>query len=607
MPEAVGLLILGGLDAAGVGGAAAFGTATVLGISGATAVGGATLLGATIGLQYALSNPNVPAPQQGAQPLKQAVPPRIRGYWINRLAGYYVLFLAAGGNSQDMIAFHSGRIEQVIQLYLHDNAPALTPTPTDGTIVTVDSIDGITYTGPIEVQFFYGTDTQDAASGLLNVTSTAGVWTPNFHGRGIACMAMFCTQAANPTSFTKIYPQGLPLPSVVAKCAPVWDPRDGTQSRSNPLTWRASPNPVLQLIDYLTLTDGGMGEDIDDILPPAVLAQWMIEADLCDAVIDAAPSRYQCAFWYQFDNSPENVIAKMLAACDGWLAEAGDGTLTLTVGYYREPTDTPITGDQIIGWSVQYGLADENVVNELDVTYTNPFLGYLSDQIQAVRDEASISLTGIVRSKPLDLTSVQDPTQAQRLSERAILSANPAMTGTLVTTLYGLRYLGRRWVKVQFPIINGLADCVVEIQDQAQVDLLAGTVTFNWNLVDVAALEVIDNIVPTPPPTVTGISPNTGTNAGGTSVTITGMNFTGASAATFGGAAATGMTVVSSSSITAMTPAHAVGAVDVAVTTLAGTGIGGTLFTYVLPPPALLREDLTPLLREDLTSYARES
>ena len=45
--------------------------------------------------------------------------------------------------------------------------------------------------------------------------------------------------------------------------------------------------------------------------------------------------------------------------------------------------------------------------------------------------------------------------------------------------------------------------------------------------------------------------------AGGTSVTITGTNFTGATAVTFGGTAATGVTVVSATSITATTPAHA--------------------------------------------------
>jgi WD40 repeat protein len=69
----------------------------------------------------------------------------------------------------------------------------------------------------------------------------------------------------------------------------------------------------------------------------------------------------------------------------------------------------------------------------------------------------------------------------------------------------------------------------------------------------------------TPPaPTVKSITPRNGTALGGTSVTITGTNFTGATAVTFGGTAATGVTVVNATTITAVTPAHAAGVVNVA-------------------------------------------
>jgi hypothetical protein len=81
-------------------------------------------------------------------------------------------------------------------------------------------------------------------------------------------------------------------------------------------------------------------------------------------------------------------------------------------------------------------------------------------------------------------------------------------------------------------------------------------------------------------PTVTGISPANGPIAGGTAVTIAGTNFTGATSITIGGIAPTAVTVVSATSITATTPAHAAGAVSVVVTTPAGTGTGTNLFTY---------------------------
>jgi hypothetical protein len=56
-------------------------------------------------------------------------------------------------------------------------------------------------------------------------------------------------------------------------------------------------------------------------------------------------------------------------------------------------------------------------------------------------------------------------------------------------------------------------------------------------------------------PTVTGISPNSGPTAGGTAVTITGTNFATGATVSFGGTAATNVVVVSSTSITATTPA----------------------------------------------------
>lgn len=90
---------------------------------------------------------------------------------------------------------------------------------------------------------------------------------------------------------------------------------------------------------------------------------------------------------------------------------------------------------------------------------------------------------------------------------------------------------------------------------------------------------------PTPAPTVTAISPSTGTTAGGTSVTITGTNLTGASEVTIGGTAATGVTVVSSTSITATTPAKTAGTASVLVTTAGGTNSANTLFTYTTPTP----------------------
>jgi hypothetical protein len=92
---------------------------------------------------------------------------------------------------------------------------------------------------------------------------------------------------------------------------------------------------------------------------------------------------------------------------------------------------------------------------------------------------------------------------------------------------------------------------------------------------------------PLSPPTVSAVNPSSGTTAGGTTVTITGTNVTGATTVTFGGTAATSYTVNSAIQITATTPAHAAGTVDVAVTTPAGTATSTGGFAYDAPTPAI--------------------
>ena len=87
-------------------------------------------------------------------------------------------------------------------------------------------------------------------------------------------------------------------------------------------------------------------------------------------------------------------------------------------------------------------------------------------------------------------------------------------------------------------------------------------------------------------PTVTSISPISGPAVGGTAVTITGTNLTGATAVYFGTTAATSFTVVSDTSITATSPAGTAGTVDVTVTTAGGTSATSSAdqFTYVAAP-----------------------
>ena len=96
-------------------------------------------------------------------------------------------------------------------------------------------------------------------------------------------------------------------------------------------------------------------------------------------------------------------------------------------------------------------------------------------------------------------------------------------------------------------------------------------------------------------PTITAIAPTSGSTAGGTAITITGTGFVAGATVSVGGAACTGVTVVSASSITCTTPAGTVGAKNVVVTN-ADTG-AATLtgaFTYSAGVSAPTITSVTP-------------
>jgi hypothetical protein len=88
-----------------------------------------------------------------------------------------------------------------------------------------------------------------------------------------------------------------------------------------------------------------------------------------------------------------------------------------------------------------------------------------------------------------------------------------------------------------------------------------------------------------PPPTVVGVSPSSGPAGGGTTVTITGAIFTGATAVNFGARSASSFTVDSDTQITATSPGGS-GSVDVTVTTPGGTNASSAAdrFSYSSPP-----------------------
>ena len=95
----------------------------------------------------------------------------------------------------------------------------------------------------------------------------------------------------------------------------------------------------------------------------------------------------------------------------------------------------------------------------------------------------------------------------------------------------------------------------------------------------------------TPVPAIASFSPGSG--VAGTVVTVTGTNFTGATALTLNGVAVTGFTVVNATQITFTVPAAATSG-TIAVTTPGGTAASATAFTVLVPNPVPVITAITP-------------
>jgi hypothetical protein len=113
---------------------------------------------------------------------------------------------------------------------------------------------------------------------------------------------------------------------------------------------------------------------------------------------------------------------------------------------------------------------------------------------------------------------------------------------------------------------------------------VAGGVVNGTQVYAQAFLVLAPGFVPTP--RLTGISTALGPASGGTSITITGTGFTGATAVSFGSTAAGSFTVNSDTSISAVSPSAPAGTVNVTVTTAGGSSATSAAdqFAFIAPP-----------------------
>lgn len=468
------------------------------------------------------------------------------------------------------------------------SAPVISSfSPTSGAVGTSVTVNGSGFTGATSVTFngVAGTNLVVGSDAQLAVTVPSGattgpiaVTTPN--GTGTSSSNFTVTTGGGSTTFTIVEHHS--------------DAASGTVTSLN----ATLPSGVTQ--GNLLLVSAGEGSNLAAITPPAgwsvaynqTSGGQPVSSGIFYKYVDSATAG-QSSWTFTLGSAHSLVLNTMeVNATYGWQStlldrvQSNDQTATsstaLSTGTTAATTNTPDfvlanfsihSGAQTwSGLSSGFTQVDDGVdgsgVDSMDAWSAPGSTGTQSAAVTA--STSGYSLNGIAAfaavggsANPVPSVSSFSPTSASVGTDITINGSN--FTGATDVTFNGTSAPGYA--------VNSDSQITVAVPSGATTGPIC---VVNANGSGCSASNFTVTAPPPPAPTISGFSPAEGDV--GTSVTISGANFTGASAVAFNGTAAASYTVDSDAQITAVVPSGATSG-TISVTTAGGTATSSSAFT----------------------------
>ncbi len=440
---------------------------TAIGFTGSITIGAATISTAsiasaiattalTVGLQMLMA-PKPPKPEDGRAPLTQPIPYR---QWVvgrTRVAGARMLWEAKGSRLFSVQAIAGHRIKSINRYYLHDDQIELSDLDANGQLTWDD--DG-RYGNNVWLFHRLGDPGQTAYADIVTHLGTEGIWTADHIGVGQASIAMLAEDSSAQKQ-SRRFPHGPPNASTEVDGAYVFDYRISSNP-SNPAAWVWSQNSALIMCWHQCFSEFGHRRDFTRAILP-VLDMWIEEANICDEDVPLAgggtEKRYQCNGFDTTENGPKVGTNAILASCDGWICERGDGALLFTVGKFRESRCGVITDAHILGHSLKYDVLPEEECNRLIPKFTYPATAYTTTDTDYFEDTAAQLTAGRVLAQEAEYSWVHQWRQARRLAKREWLRLQEKARGSLDLRLAGINSVYFRWNRLEapkrFPALSG--------------------------------------------------------------------------------------------------------------------------------------------------------
>ena len=279
--------------------------------------------------------------------LREAAAPHEYVYGQVRKGGT-ITFMEATNSTQYLhmvIALAGHEVEEIGDIYINDEVVTLDGSGfvTDSTWLDEDS------NKMIRIKKHTGSTTQTADSDLVAETSV----TNDFRGRGIAYIYVRLEYDGN------VFAGGIPTFTAVVKGKKVYDPRTTTTAYS--------ANAALCVRDYITESYGLNDSNVDDTF-------FSSAANTCDESVTLAAggseARYEINGVVKADETPKQILDKMMTACGGTLYWSG-GDWRLRVAEYTSPVRSLGLDDVVSDITVRTRLNRRDSFNAVEGTFVN--------------------------------------------------------------------------------------------------------------------------------------------------------------------------------------------------------------------------------------------
>ncbi|QSX32450.1 hypothetical protein JYB87_11800 [Shewanella avicenniae] len=309
-------------------------------------------------------------------------------------------------------------------------------------------------------QLFDGTQTA-ASSKLLQVVDG---WDENHIGFGVSYAVI--QVKADPETL----PSGLKSATFKVRGRKVYDPRrdstnggSGAQRADDPTTWEWSDNPILCALDYIRHFG----------YKPVPISRFIIsniieQANICDELVDyddngtiRQAKRYTCNGFWDFDESPNEVLDKLLSSCAGHIYRVS-GRVMIKAGAFSGAPALTLTSNDLIGQvNYQPFTPIRQRCNAVRASYVDKNSQYTTVEAPIISNQAYVDADGCYLEKELELSFTNDVVIAQRLQKVYMERSRAGFSISMDVGPKGMLAMCGQPIAIQIPEDGININCVV--------------------------------------------------------------------------------------------------------------------------------------------------